>query len=539
MKQIKRLTVAKVKKKLAQMRAERMLWESHWQELADHFLPLQNTVTNQKSEGQKRTWQLLDNSGVISLETLAAALNGFLTNPNEDWFETSFGDGELDNLDELRAWHQQVTALMHAVLKLSNFATAVQEFYPSLLGFGTASVFVDEDPKTFVSFSSMFIKDFYIDEGKDGRINTVYRVLKKKAHELVEIFGEAALPRQVLSCYNTGDVREFCVIHAVYPETVCNPTSKSYKFVSQYIIEELDHEISYGEFMEFPYGVTRWTKAAGEKYGRSPAMTALPEMKVLNKMNETMLIGAQKLVDPPIQMPDDGFILPIITRPSGINYYRAGSNERIEPIFNDTRLDFGYQAMEDRRRRVRESFYIDQLRLPVGGPMMTATEVAERKQEGMIFLGPMFGRIEPEFLRTILQRVYNILARKGVIPEAPAAAAGRAVEVKFIGLIAKSHETNKALSISRMIAAVGPYLQMRPQAADNFDIDQIIRVVAGAYGVPQKVLVKLADLNAAREAAQQQQAQQASMQLQQQQQTQSVDNSLTIAKAAKEAQGIV
>lgn len=46
-------------------------------------------------------------------------------------------------------------------------------------------------------------------------------------------------------------------------------------------------------------------------------MNALPEMKVLNKMNETMLIGAQKLVDPPIQMPDDGYIMPIVTTPGG------------------------------------------------------------------------------------------------------------------------------------------------------------------------------------------------------------------------------
>lgn len=538
-KQIKRLSVAQVQRHFDKMKSERQMWHTHWQEIADFFLTNKNTITNMKSEGQKRNWQLLDNTGSISLETLAAALNGFLTNPNEQWFEMSFGDPAIDKIDQNRGYLQTVTTLMHAVLKLSNFTTAMQEFYPDLVGFGTGTVFVDEDDTTIVSFIPQFIRDYYIDEGRDGRINTVYRDLKMPAHDMVMQFGEENLPKKVMDAYKKGETTKFSVIHAVYPEYLCSAVKKkTYKWVSQYILIDEKLEISYGEYMEFPYGSTRWSKAVGEKYGRSPAMTALPEMKVLNKMNETMLIGAQKMVDPPIQLPDDGFVLPIITTSGGINYYRAGSNDRIETMFNTPQLDFGYQAMEDRRKRVREAFFIDQLRLPQGGPMMTATEVAQRKQEGMLFLGPMFGRIEPEFLRTVLQRVYNIMARKGLIPPAPEQATGRALEVKFIGLIAKSHETMKGQSIAQLLANVAPFMQMKPQTIDNFNVDSIVRILASAYNVPQDALFNLdqvIEMRNAQAAAQQKQAQ---MQQQQMQETQTVDNALTTAKAVSIAQGI-
>ena len=35
-----------------------------------------------------------------------------------------------------------------------------------------------------------------------------------------------------------------------------------------------------GGFDEFPYMVPRWSKVAGEIYGRSPSMTSLPDIKI-------------------------------------------------------------------------------------------------------------------------------------------------------------------------------------------------------------------------------------------------------------------
>ena len=73
-------------------------------------------------------------------------------------------------------------------------------------------------------------------------------------------------------------------------------------------------------------------KASNEIYGRSPAMTALPDVKMLNEMSKTTIKAAQKQVDPPLLVPDDGFLLPVRTVPGGLNFYRSGTRDRIEPL---------------------------------------------------------------------------------------------------------------------------------------------------------------------------------------------------------------
>ena len=54
-------------------------------------------------------------------------------------------------------------------------------------------------------------------------------------------------------------------------------------------------------------------------------------IKMLNKMSEVTIRAAQKQVDPPLLVPDDGFMLPIRTVPGGLNFYRSGTRDRIEP----------------------------------------------------------------------------------------------------------------------------------------------------------------------------------------------------------------
>lgn len=500
---MKKMTIDDIKKLHAKLKGERGTWESHWQEVTDYVLPRKNTILNKKTPGDKRTWQLLDNVGVQSNELLAGALHGMLTNPDSPWFELTTGDIVADNEDSIRLWLQENTRKIHHVLNNSNFQTEVHELYIDLAALGTACQIIEEDEDKIVRFSTKFIADYFIKESKCGEVETLLHESKWKAFELVEEFGEKGMHKDVMKCYQDGKDEEFRVLHCVYE---CDE-----KYYSVHIIPDKNFQLREETFNEFPYVVPRWTKASGESYGRSPAMNALPELKVLNKMNETMLIGAQKKVDPPLQMPDDGFVLPIVTRPGGINYYRSGTSETIKPIFNDTNLDFGYQAMEDRRQRVRDAFYVDQLKLRQGGPMMTATEVLQRTEESMRLLGPMLGRMQNEFLRPLIDRVFNIMKRKGQITPAPLALKGHKIDVRYSSLIAKSQRLADAQNIMRTVQAVAPFIQLDPAVGDNFNGDACARIIAGVYGFPQLGLRSAADIQKIRQqkAQAQQQMQEA------------------------------
>ena len=51
--------------------------------------------------------------------------------------------------------------------------------------------------------------------------------------------------------------------------------------------------ITEGGFDSFPYHTARWTKLAGETYGRSPAMTCLPDIRMVNMMSKTIIKAVQ------------------------------------------------------------------------------------------------------------------------------------------------------------------------------------------------------------------------------------------------------
>lgn len=497
---MRKLSVKQIKEKVEKVKAERQTWESHWQEIADYIIPRKNTITSQKSPGQKRSVNVLDSTGIQSNELLAGALHGLLTNPNALWFELTTGDIQLDRQDDVRMFLQKTTKDIHNVLNNSNFQTEIHEVYIDLCGFGTSPMYIEEDSNDVVRFSTKFLAECMIDEDEMGRVNQIYREWKWDAYKLVAEFGLDKVGKKVQDSLKKGDGQKFCVVHAVYPRDMVDPRHKSaFKYISQYVLPEENLELREAGYREFPYVVPRWTKAAGEIYGRSPAMNALPEVKTINKMTETMIMGAQKVVDPPVQLPDDGFVMPLVLVPGGINYYRSGTQEVIKPIFNDSRIDFGFQALEDRRRRIREAFYVDQLQLQQG-PQMTATEVLQRTEEKMRLLGPMLGRQQSELLRPLIDRVFEIMVRRGKITDIPTALAGKKVDVRYSSLIAKSQRLSEGQNLMRAMEAVTPFVNADQSVLDNINGDNAFKVIAEVYGVPQEIVRTKKEVEGIRQA---------------------------------------
>lgn len=486
-----KLTPKQVRERFDFAVGERRTWEYHWQEVTDMFMPDRNDVTVERSPGDRRNLQLLDNTGIVSSELLAGHLHGMLTNPSTTFFGLTSGNEEIDDLDDVRMYLQNQTRKIHLVLNNSNFQTEVHQYFLDLVNIGTAPWSIEEDDDDVVRFASRHIKEVYAFENNKGVIDEVYRRFKWNIRQIVAEWGEDVLTKSdaLKRAYERSENTKFEIINAVYPRSLTsNKASDPRRYISQYVISvEKDIQIHEGFYREHPLLVPRWSKASGEVYGRSPAMKALPDAKTLNKMTETTLRGAQKTVDPPLQLPDDGFIGTVDVRPAGLNYYRSGTNDRIEPIFNDARIDFGFQAMNDRRQRVRTAFYIDQLQL-ASGPQMTATESLQRTEEQMRYLGPTLGRQQSEFLRPTISRVFEIMQRKNMLDEPPEALRGLKLDVVYTSMIAKAQKVNDMQNIQQTMAAINPFVAADQTVLDNFDGDVATRVIAKGYNFPQEIL---------------------------------------------------
>lgn len=525
-----KLTPLQVINKRNALQAARQNWLNHWQEIAQFMIPRKDIINTRTTPGEKRNVSLLDNTAMKSLELLAGALHGLLTNPNGFFFELTTGDMELDDDDNVRLWLQDASRRMHNVLNNSNFQTEVHELYLDLCGFGTAAMSIERDPEKIVRFKTHMIDTVYVSENNLGAIDTVFRDFKWTVHQIVGEFGEENVPEKILKLLKSPDEsKKFNIIHAVYPKS---HKSGGLGYISQYILEEEKAILKEGGFKEFPYVVPRWSKTAGEIYGRSPGMTALPEAKTLNKMTETVIKGAQKVVDPPLQVPDDGFMGAIRTRPGSINYYRAGSPDRVEPFANDARIDFGFQVMDQKRMSIKEAFFVDQLNLKEG-PQMTATEVLQRTEESMRLLGPVLGRQQSEFLRPLIDRLFEMMVEQELFKPSPEKLDTKKLEVQYSSLIAKTQRVNEAQNIMRSFEAAGAFMQVDPTVADIFNLENAAKFVAKLYSAPQEVLRSKEEIEQIRQGRQQAQEEQAAAA----EQAQEAETISKVAPAVKQLQG--
>ena len=500
--------------RLNQLETQRSVWESHWQELADFISPRKADITKKRTAGDKRTELVFDGTAIHAAEMLAASLHGMLTNPSTPWFSLRFKDRDLEGDDAAKEWLESVTENMYSAFQSSNFAEAVHELYSDLVVFGTGVMMI-EDAEEGLRFATRHIGECFLAEDAEGRVDTVYRKFKMTCIAARNMFGLEALPTRLQKKAMEEPFTEISLCHAVFPREQYDVTREdgaNKPFASLYIDPEDKKIISEGGFAELPYTCPRWLKASFERgYGRSPGMTALSDTKMLSKMSEVTIRAAQKQVDPPLMLPDDGFMMPIRTVPGGLNFYRSGTRDRIEPLQIGANNPLGLNMEEQRRQAIRSAFYVDQLILSQG-PQMTATEVIQRTEEKMRLLGPVLGRLQAELLQPLINRSYSILFRKKAFAPPPEFLAAKEIEIEYVSPLAKAQRFGDVQSAMRLFEMLAPLAQIDPAVFDHVDMDGLAKYIIRILGVPAETVLSDEQVAMARRQRAQQQQQAAEQQ---------------------------
>jgi hypothetical protein len=480
-------------------------WEHHWQQLADYMLPRKADIVKKRTQGDKRTELIFDGTAIHAVELLASSLHGMLTSPSTPWFSMRFRERELQGNDAANEWLESCIDQMYQAFHRSNFQQEVHELYFDLVVFGTGAIYV-EGADDGVRFGTRHIAEIMISEDASGVVDTVYRKFKMTARALEQQFGIEALPLVVKKDVENSPYTEHTILHAVYPRGgKPGRAAKNKAIASVYYHMDSKALLSESGFDDFPFMVPRFVKDSVSTYGRSPAMTALPDVKMLNKMCEVTIRAAQKQIDPPLMVPDDGFMMPIRTTPGSLNFYRAGTRDRLEPLNIGANNPLGLNMEEQRRGAIRQAFYVDQLLL-AQGQTMTATEVLQRNEEKMRLLGPVLGRLQSEMLQPLISRVFSILLRNGVLPPAPEGLQGQDIEIEYVSPLAKAQKLTDLQSMLRGFEVMMQIAEVAP-VMDYLDSDKLVRYLVDTTGIPATVI--RSDEEVARLRRQQAQAQQA------------------------------
>ncbi len=215
-------------------------------------------------------------------------------------------------------------------------------------------------------------------------------------------------------------------------------------------------------------------------------MNALPDVKMVNKMSETTIRAAQKQIDPPLMVPDDGFVLPVRTTPGALNFFRTGTRDRLEPLQIGANNPLGLNMEEQRRNAIRQAFYVDQL-LMSQGPAMTATEVLQRNEEKMRLLGPVLGRLQSELLQPLISRSFALLLRNGLLPVAPEQLQGQDIDIEYVSPLAKAQKLTDLQSMLRGFEVMMQVAEIAP-VMDYLDSDKLVQYLVEVTGLPARVI---------------------------------------------------
>ncbi len=478
-------------KRYQTLQTNRSHWESHWQELGDYVCPRKADITKKRTGGDKRTELIFDGTAIHAAELMSASLHGMLTNAATPWFDLRYENDELNGDDEAKEWLEGATDVMYQHLARSNFQEQIHELYSDLVTFGTGVIFIENDDDDGFRFSTRHIAEVYVSEDEQGRVDTVFRKYKTTARAAVRQFGDAKVTQRIAKLNTDDPYAEIELLHIVMPREDRDRRKRNAvnkPFASIYLDPGEKMIIGESGFDEFPYCVPRFLKASFEiGYGRSPAMTALPDTKMVNKMSEIVIRASQLQIHPPLMVPDDGFMLPVRTTPGGLNFYRSGTRDRIEPLNIGANNPLGEMQLEQRRQAIRAAFYVDQLILGTG-PQMTATEVVQRTEEKMRLLGPVLGRLQAELLQPLIGRCFAILSRQKAFAAAPPMLRDGNIDIEYVSPLAKAQRTGDVQGILQMIEFLMPLMQLDQGVADYLDMDGLAKHIIKVTGTPATVV---------------------------------------------------
>lgn len=459
-------------------RTARAAWETLWRDCYVYALPLQDSFTAPSS---RTTAQIYDGTAMDAVDQLASSLLAQLTPPWSDWFGLVPGpDVSADDAQNLAPVLEQAARIMQSHFDRSNFVVEMHQAYLDLVTAGTAALLFEESTPGQLSafrFAAQPLNSVVLDEGAGtGRLETVYRTADMTLAALRARFPRADLPQHIVRDGMAEPLRTFPVLEAAIPQA--GRTGIDYHVILMSGGSE-GQALQSSHLQASPYIAFRWGKAAGDIYGRSPIMKALPDIKTVNKVVELTLKNASIAVAGIWQADDDGVLNPAnIKLIPGSIIPKAVGSQGLKALEMPGRFDVSQLVLDDLRSRIRHALLVDRMGA-LSDRRMTATEVIERSSEMALLLGATYGRLQSELLVPLIQRGYAILRRRGEVPDL--AIDGRTVQLDFRSPIARAQGQR---NIQNTVSWISTTLGMGAEAAQTINIPEAARFLGSALGVP-------------------------------------------------------
>jgi len=430
-----------------------------FEECYEYALPQRESFYYEVS-GQRRDDKIFDSTAVVAVQEFASRLQSGLVPNFARWADLTAGsEVPKEDRDSVNNDLDEVTEYVFEVLQNSNFSQEVHESFMDL-AVGTGVLVCEEgDSINPIRFSAIPLPHVILDTGPDDRIDHVFRERKNIRYDQLKIlYPKGMFDEQVMALMSNQGDQTTTVL-----EVVCRDYSQlnqeafiHYAFcmtTKTVLMQRSMKGVGSNPFICF-----RWSKCAGEVYGRGPLFNALSDIKTVNLTVEMILENAQMAISGIYQMEDDGVInVDTINLVPGTIIPKAMGSAGLQPIQAAGRFDVAQLQIDRAQTAIKKNLYSEMLGDPNRTPA-SATEVAERMADLSRRIGSAFGRLQIELVQPVLQRVIYILKKQGRI-EVPTIN-GREVKIKSVSPLAQAQANQDISSVSRFLelaqSAFGP-----------------------------------------------------------------------------------
>jgi hypothetical protein len=497
-------------------------------EMAPYLAPSRSGILTKRVPGDKQTRQVYDSTSTMAAELCAHFVAGQVINPSQLWGAMTLRHPRKRAQDTLNEWLEESRDRMLTRLSQSMFYAEAVESKIDWVGFGTGFLLREELPQPvnrtvqgFRGFRFEAVKTgrFVTAEGSDGLIDTMYRCTSMSARQLVDRFGKNAVSEKVRQCLvNEKPDDPFDILHAVYPRSLADQRyaagAQKMPWASCWVEKDAKHLIFESGYRTFPGAIYRYTKTPGETFGRGRGHLAFPDTWTLNQAKHLALDDWALKISPPPLVAHDSVIGTLRLRPGTptvINTRGRSIQDVIQPYQTGSRPEVSQIKEEELRKSIRQIFFVDQILMlmEVNKSEMTAEEW--RSKIGLLFkiMGPVYGRVEHEFLRQIWDGVFDEMMAAGEFSDPPDEIyeTDGQIDTAFQNPIARAQRRGDVEAMVQTIQDLAGFAPFAPQVYDRFDPEKSATMIAEINGYPARATRNDEEMEALAQARQEQQAQ--------------------------------
>lgn len=451
------ITFSHLESRLSAMRDWRYSWWTYWSKLAEYILPRRYIwlcVANLMRRGNPINQAIIDGTAGLAKNICYTGMVDGLTPTTRQWFKykPALKTVELDA--DGQEWCEDTEQKLYIILAGSNFYDTMAQVAEDEVVFGTAPIIAYEDSEHVVWFFNPCAGEYYLAVGARFTVDTLYREFTMTVSQIVDFFTLKACPQMIRSAWATAGgslEKEFVVAHAIEPNfDLAKPGHGSSKvtvvrggftFREVYWLRGTKTEapLSVRGFHKKPFAAFRWSKTANDAYGRSPGMDALGDIIQMQIETRRKAEALEKQVRPPMGADPSMKNEAASVNPGHITYTSTENGRKGFWSLYDVKIDLMamIKDLEGIAQRIEKYFYNDvflAISNMEGVQPRQNMEIAERKAEKMMRLGPIIGLWKTE-AHAVLDRVVDIADRRKILKPKPKSLQGVELKFEFLDMV--------------------------------------------------------------------------------------------------------